>query len=474
MGGARSGVTESTRALFLESAYFRAGAISGTARALGLQTESSQRFERGVDYALQRRALERATELLLAIVGGKAGPVVESQSMRFLPKPRALRLRASRVTRILGVALKRQESEKILRPLGMRVARAGVDLRVTPPSYRFDVQREEDVIEELARLHGYERLPARLPAALLAARPVSESVLSMSRLRRLVVDRDYHEVITYSFVDPALARMLDPAEEPIILANPIAADMAAMRTSLWPGLIQALRYNRNRQQARVRLFEIGRRFRQRSEAPVEDVVLAGVAVGSALPTQWGSAAREMDFFDAKGDVEALLSLTGRPYELSPAAHPALHPGQTAAISLDGRSVGMLGMLHPEIRAELGLEGAVYLFELGTAEGFIARLPSFGETSKFPSIRRDLAVIVPESVEARLVLATAARVAGKLLVNLELFDQYRGKGIDSGRKSLALGLTLQDSSRTLKDDEVEALIAKIVSTLESELGAQLRR
>ncbi len=474
MGGAASAVSATTRHLFLESAYFRPESIAGRARALGLQTESSQRFERGVDPALQRRALERATELLRGIVGGRPGPVVEATARRHLPAVKPIALRRARVRRVLGTELGREDCETILRRLGMRSARMREGWRVTAPSYRFDIRREEDLIEELARLHGYARLPATLPVIGMAGQAVPEGEIAEARLRTLLVDRDYQEVITYSFVDPALAHLLAPHEKPITLANPIAADMAAMRTSLWPGLLQTVVYNQNRQQTRVRVFELGSRFRTVGNDIGQEAVLAGAVMGPVLRPQWGEPARESDFFDIKGDVSALLQLGGQEHRFRAQAWPGLHPGQSAVVELGDRQAGVVGRLDPAIQAKLGLDRVVFLFELAVDALRAAVVPVFREISKYPSIRRDLAVIVPEATPAQVVLDLARKVAGKLLVNLELFDQYRGKGIDSGRKSLALGLTLQDSSRTLKDSEVEAVISRVVSAFESELGAQLRR
>jgi phenylalanyl-tRNA synthetase beta chain len=286
--------------------------------------------------------------------------------------------------------------------------------------------------------------------------------------------RDYHEVITYSFVDPALQALLDPHTAPLTLANPIAADLAAMRTTLWPGLLTALRYNQNRQQARIRLFEIGPRFIPGPKGTREEPVLAGAIHGLAAPEQWGMAKRVADFFDLKGDVEALLSLAPAGVDIRPGKYPALHPGQCAAVSRQGVQIGLFGALHPEIQAKLGLDKPVFLFELGLAGLSVAEIPRFREISKYPSVRRDLAVVVAVSTSAQAVRDCVASVAGGLLANLELFDEYHGEGIDFGRKSLALALTLQDSSRTLNEEAAEAVIQRVVAALKSELGAQLRQ
>jgi phenylalanyl-tRNA synthetase beta chain len=474
MGGLDSAVSDATRHLFLECAHFRPEAIAG--RALGLQTESSQRFERGVDPALPRIAMERATELLLAIVGGQAGPVSERISKRHVPAPGSISLRAARIARILGHPVPPAQAAGILKRLGMKVKSSHGGWRVSPPSYRFDVRREIDLIEEIARVHGYEKFPPSRPRIDMRARPLPEGRVAESRLRTTLADRDYQEVITYSFVDPALQRMLDPGLEPLRLANPISADMSVMRTTLWAGLLQTVVYNQNRQVERLRLFEIGRRFLPRGDGLVQELVLAGAVTGQVVSPQWGTANRAVDFFDMKADVEALLALTGRPrdFRFRAVCHPALHPGMTAEILFAGRHTGWIGMLHPELGARLDLTQTAGLFELvipGLQEG---KAPVYRDISRFPAIRRDLAVVVDETLPAESVLECVGRTAGGLLVNLELFDEYRGKGIDSGRKSLALGLTLQDSWRTLKDNEVEELLARVVTALETEFGARLRQ
>ena len=476
MGGADSAVSAATRHVFLESAWFRPETISARARALGLQTESSQRFERGVDPSLQRAAVERATALLLEIAGGKPGPVIERAAARHLPKRRPITLRRTRLTQMLGVELPPKEVGVILARLVMRTTKTAQGWRVAPPAYRFDIGREIDLIEEVARLHGYEKLPSRRPRIEMASGPVSETRVSAARLQALLADRDYQEVVTYSFIDPALHALIAPHTEALRLANPISADMAVMRTSLWPGLLQAMIYNQNRQQTRLRLFEIGRCFAARARAVDQDKMLAGAVCGTVLAEQWGVKGRAVNFHDAKADVEALLGLGGSRDELRfhPATHPALHPGQTAVVERRGEPAGVVGLLLPEIQAKIGLNQPVCLFELKLSVLGAAKIPIFHELSRFPSIRRDIAVIVSEKTPAQDVLDCITKVAGNLLVNLQLFDEYRGEGIDSGRKSLALGLTLQDSSRTLKDVEVEAMVQGVVVALESELGAQLRR
>ena len=478
MGGQDSAVGAATHGVFLESAYFRPEAIASRARQMGLHTDSSHRFERGVDPQLQARALERATQLILSLAGGRAGPVAEKTSSRHLPERAPVRLRTQRVTRLLGAPVPPQQIAVILKRLGMKTVKLADGWRVTPPSWRFDIALECDLIEEVARITGYEKLAPRRPLAVLQAGTVTEKLVPADRFRTMLVDRDYQEAITYSFVDPALQALIDPAHRPMMLANPIASDMAAMRTSLWPGLLKAAIHNLNRQQERVRLFELGRRYLPGTDGTVQEhPSLAGIAVGNALPEQWGVSGRAGDFFDVKGDVEALLSTSGprERFRFRPIQHPALHPGQAAEVTdADGRQIGVFGGLHPSIQAELGLERPVFLFELWLKVLEQVQIPVFGEISRFPSIRRDIAVVVDEHISAQSVLDCVAQVSGKLLANLELFDEYRGEGIDSGRKSLAMGLTLQDSSRTLKEGEVETLMDQVVEVLASRLGARLRQ
>ncbi|MEK6550515.1 MAG: phenylalanine--tRNA ligase subunit beta [Pseudomonadota bacterium] len=477
MGGMGSAVSGQTNSILLESAFFAPEAVAGRARALNLQTDSSHRFERGVDPTLQRLAVERATRLILDIGGGRPGPVIEKTHRARLPKARAIHLRVARIERLLGVPLPGVRVQVILSGLGMVVKRGRDGWKVTPPSYRFDVSREEDLIEELARVHGYAGLPSRAPLARIAAIAAPEGLPTESRLRRVMVDRDYQEVITYSFVDPDLDRLLRPEAGAVSLSNPISADMAVMRTSLWPGLLQVLRHNLNRQQTRLRLFEIGRCFETGRQGLRQDKRVAALVYGSALPEQWGVSPRAADFHDLKSDVEALLDLAalrGRVCFEPLRDHPALHPGQSASLVLGETRIGQIGLLHPGMKAKLGLDGDVLLFEAMLLPFLKPSVPKFSEISKFPSIRRDIAIVVDSNIQAKTILEIAKTEAGNLLIDLQLFDEYRGKGIDSGRKSLALGLTLQDSSRTLKDSDVEGVIQRVVSALVTRVGANLRQ
>ena len=475
MGGLDSGVTAESRHIFFESAFFSPSVIAGRARRFGLATDASHRYERGVDFELQRRAIERATGLLVQIAGGECGPVIDRVSPEHLPTRAPITLRAARLSKILGIAVHDEAVADVLSRLGCRVEAQPGGWRVTPPSFRFDLAIEVDLIEEVARVTGYEHVPSTAPVAHLNLRPVPETRVPLERLRGLLADRGYQEAITYSFVDPSLQAMLDPEEEVVRLANPISADMAVMRTTLWPGLLKALGHNQNRQQARVWLFESGLRFRRRRGETLQEPVLAGLASGSALPDQWGLSRRPVDFYDVKADVEALLASTGvaAEFRFEPTSHPALHPGQAAAIFRGAEEVGRLGALHPAHLRSLDIEGPVYLFELGLGPLQQGVLPRFAPLSRFPAIRRDLAVVVDEAVPAEAVRVAIGQAAGDMLNDLELFDVYRGEGIEGGRKSLALSLTLQAADRTLLDAEVDAVVRGVLEALEREYKATLR-
>lgn len=476
MGGEHSGVSAQTRDLFLESAYFDPIALAGKARNYGLHTDASHRFERGVDFELARQAMERATALLLEIVGGEAGPIVEAVSQADLPTREAVTLRSERITQMLGLELEADLVERLLGALGLGVTARGEGVwEVTVPSHRFDISLEVDLIEELGRLYGYDRLPVRYPQARLAPQARAEARAELPALRRLLVARGYQEAITYSFIDPKLFAQFNPDATPLLLANPISADMAAMRASLWPGLVKAVLHNLNRQQTRVRLFESGLRFVGQLPELKQEAMLAGVITGNRLPESWSHGRESVDFYDLKGDVEALLGAAGNAgaFRFVPAEHPALHPGQCARIEREGRTVGYLGAIHPQLAGELGIEQPLFLFELLLAELDEGRLPSFRELSRFPEVRRDLALVVDRDTPAEDILGCIREKAGDYLTDLKLFDVYQGKGIDPARKSLAVGLTWQHPSRTLNDDEVSAAIQTILTSLGDRFNATLR-
>jgi phenylalanyl-tRNA synthetase beta chain len=475
MGGLDTSVTEETRNIFLECAWFTPKTISLEARRLGLHTDASHRFERHASPVGQMRAVERATQLLLDIVGGSPGPLVDTCVEEALPLAPQITLRSARIERMLGMPVADETVVDILERLEMAVHAGGGQWHVTPPPFRPDIGMETDLIEELARIIGYDAIPAHAPEAALLMSSRPEARVPEATVRAVLVQRGYQEAITYSFVDAAVQRALEPEYAPLPLANPITSDMTVMRTNLWPGLLQALEYNLNRQQQRVRLFEIGLRFRQIEGQLQQQPAVAGLISGPVDPEQWGTDSRDSDFYDLKSDVEALLALAAAPEEARfvPAEHVALHPGQGARIERDGVPLGHLGALHPALARERKLSVPVYLFELDLDTVQAGHPPGFRALSKYPTVRRDVSVVVDESVTAQAVRDCVGQVGIHVLENLELFDVYRGEGIDSGKKSLSLGLTFQDSSRTLTDAEVDHDVDRIVASLTTNLGAILR-
>ncbi len=473
MGGKSSAVSDATTDLFLESAFFAPSLLAGRARSYGLHTESSHRFERGVDSQLQVRAMERATQLILDIAGGQAGPVTVVEQN--LPQAPVIHLRRASILRMLGLTLADSEVMAILHGLGLALEVTAEGWRATAPSWRFDLAIEVDLIEELARVYGYNRLPVRAIRSDLPLAPKPENALDRSVLRRSLVARGYQEAITYSFVDPKLQALVDPGRAVVELRNPIASDMAAMRTTLWAGLLKTLQHNLNRQQPRVRLFEIGLRFVPSDAGLAQEPMLALAVTGRRYAESWSAGTDSVDFFDLKGDLEAILKLARVDGEvsLSVGSHLALHPGQCAQILRNGTPIGEFGALHPELQRKLDIEQPVYLLELTLAGLERGRAPKFAELSKFPEVRRDLSVLVARELPAEQVLAAVREVAGGSLRDLRLFDVYQGKGIDPQRKSLTLGLTFQHSSRTLNEDEINAAVAAVVNLLTSRFEATLR-
>src|SRR5688572_19480763 len=475
MGGEKSGVAVDTSDVFLEGAFFPPDTVAGVARRHGFVTDAAQRFERGVDPRGQERTIERATELLVAIAGGRPGPTVLTQDEAALPKRPGVTLRPERVASLLGVQIPRAEIEEILRRLGMQVAGAGDVLGVIPPSHRFDIAIEQDLIEEVGRIHGYDNIPrsdARMPQR---PQPATERAVTRERLRLLLVDRGYQEVITYSFVDPQLQRQMFPREEALALENPLSTELGEMRVSLWPGLVEALRFNQRRQRERVRIFEVGTRFGMSDGRLVESQGIAGLVTGTVLPEQWGVDDRPADFYDIKSDVEGLFALTGRQSAISyvAAARDALHPGRCAAIRDGGQEIGVIGQLRPELARKFDLREPPWLFEIGINPSFQSEVPVFKEISKFPAIRRDLAVVVDESVTLDELRESVNLAAKGLLHGLAVFDLYRGKGVEPGRKSIALGLILQETSRTLTDEEADAVVAAVIERVKGDLKAGIR-
>lgn len=484
MGGASTAVSDDTKNIFLESAFFTPVNLAGKARSYGLHTDSSHRFERGVSFELQVDAIERATALLLEIVGGEAGPLTEITSESNLPNRAPVKLRLERLSRVLGVTFEPVFVETCLLNLGMNFETTCDGWEVTPPAARFDIEIEEDLIEEMGRIYGYDNIPQTRPSSLIKMTPVKEALVGMDLVKQTLVDRGFYEAITYSFIDPSLQAKVDPESEAIALANPISADMGVMRTNLWAGLLDTLQYNLNRQQNRICLFECGLKFLRQDNEIKQKLVVAGVLNGDLYPEQWAVTNRKVDFFDTKGHVEALLGLTGKNLEFTfkVDSHPALHPGQSAAIYFGNNEknqqhVGWVGALHPELNKALDLPSSTFVFELNAELFEEGLIPAFKSVSKYPAIRRDLAIIVEQNISAQKVMDTihaSCRASGTdILQDLELFDVYEGEGIDSGRKSLGLGLTLQHLSRTLTDTDVDSEIQNVISELNDKLGATLR-
>ena len=480
MGGARTAIARESRDIVLEVAWFAPAAIAGRARRYGLSTDASQRFERGVDWRGQERALARATQLIGSVAGGVAGPVVIAERVRELPRTPTVVLRPAQLQRLLGVAVSDPEVERRLGALGMAVARRRGGWQVRPPSWRYDIAIEVDLIEEVVRLGGFDSIEERAAAMPLVPRAPPSRQLEQQVAMRTLAARGYQEVITFAFVDPALHRQLCGDREAIELTNPIAADLAVMRGSLWPGLLNAARENLRRQQRRVRLFEIGNRF---SIAPApasaakycEQPMLSGIALGSRLPEQWGSEAMPVDFYDVKGDVEGLLALAAGPAEFSfsPALIPSLHPGRSACIRRGEATVGVIGELHPRLVAALELTDAPILFELEYAAAFHTELAPCREVSRFPRIRRDISVTVPSATAFASVRERVSVIASSLLKELLVFDVYYGQELEIGRKSLALGLILQDLDRTLTDEDADRLVRAVLDDLQTNLDARIR-
>ena len=476
MGGDESAVSDSTVDILLESAFFQPLALAGKARSYGLHTDSSHRFERGVDFNLQRQAIERATQLIIEIAGGSAGEVIEAILPNALPTRLPINLRLAKISQVLGFDLPATQVEDILLALGMTLEKQADAWLVTAPSYRFDISIEVDLIEELARVYGYDNLPTQKPQFSFELAPQPE-VLSTQQIKELLVGMGYQEAITFSFVDPKLQKILDPQRQTLSLANPISSELSTMRTTLWAGLLSAVAYNQNRQQSRVRLFEVGSRFLPQPDGSlVQEVMLSGVITGEVLPEAWGNKSAVVDFFDLKGNVESILALTGASdtVRFKTANHPALHTGQTAAlVDSQDNIIGYLGKLHPQVQQSLDVQGSVYVFELLLAPLLNAKLPKFSELSRFPSLRRDIAVVLDASIQAADVLKTAREAGSELLQNVWLFDVYQGAGIAENKRSLAIGTHWQHNDRTLQDEEVKAGLQAIVDALEKQHNAVLR-
>lgn len=477
-GGAASGVNSETKDVILESAFFAPLAIAGRARQYGLHTDASHRFERGVDFELACKAMERATALLLEICGGEAGEICEASSETHLPKVNTVQLRRSKLDALLGHHIETESVTEIFYRLGFYVTYANDIWTVTSSSWRFDIEIEEDLIEEVARIYGYNSIPNNAPLAHLRMREHKESDLDLARIKTALVDADYQEAITYSFVDPKIQSLLHPHQEALVLPNPISVEMSAMRVSLISGLLGAVLYNQNRQQSRVRLFETGLRFVPDANAEFgvrQEFVLSAVITGTAKSEHWAGKTESVDFFDLKGDLESVLSLTegGNRVRFVAKQFDALHPGQSAAIELDGQEIGFIGAIHPSISQKLGLNGKTFVFEILWNAIAARNVVQAKEISKFPANRRDLALVVADSVPAGELIAACKQAGSEKLVQVNLFDVYQGVGVAEGYKSLAISLTVQDNEKTLEDEEINAVISAVLAEVKQRFNAELR-
>lgn len=477
-GGKHSSVNEKTTNILLESAFFDPLAIAGRARNYGLHTEASHRFERGVDPQLQYKAMERATRLIVEICGGEVGNIIDVSHQTNLPKVATITLTRQKLDRLIGHCIPDINVTQILQRLGCQVNGEQDNWQVVAPSWRFDMQIEEDLIEEVARVYGYNNIPDVPLHADLVMTPRCESALPLKRVKTLLIDRDYNEAITYSFVDPKIQQLLHPDSDAMILPDPISADMSVMRLSLLPGLLTTVIYNQNRQQNRIRLFETGLRFVPDVTAEHgirQELMLAGVITGNRYEEHWSQEKRAVDFFDIKGDVEAILALTGKLDNIIYKAHsdPALHPGQSAGIYLNNDYIGYIGVIHPELENKLDLNGRTLVFELLWDTVAERVIPKANMISRFPANRRDIAVVVPEEVATADVLAECKKIGINHIVGINLFDVYCGKGVAEGYKSLAISLILQDTNRTLEEEEIATTVDKCVAALKRRFQASLR-
>lgn len=477
-GGQESGVTSETTDIMLECAFFAPDHIRGRARAYGLHTDSSLRFERGVDSTLQATAMERATQLLVELCGGEVAPISAAESDADLPTANTVELRRSKLDGLLGHHIPSTDVVEILTRLGCVVESTDTGWTANSPSWRFDIAIEQDLIEEVGRIYGYNNIPNQAPVAALNMNDHKEANQPLKRVRDLLVDRGYHEAITYSFVEPEQQKLIVPEIEPLILPFPISADMSAMRLSLWTGLINTVVHNQKRQQPRVRLFESGLRFIPEESAENgmrQEMMLAGIIAGTRGEEHWDIATNTVDFFDLKGDLEAVLELTANElaYEFKAAQHPALHPGQTAAIVVGGKEVGFIGTVHPELERKFGLNGRTIMFEIEWDVINTRVIPEAAAVSKFPANRRDIAIVADEAIASGDIVAECLASGGELLTSAKLFDVYRGQGVEDGKKSLAIALTLQSVERTLEEVDITSAVDAIVAAIGEKFSATLR-
>lgn len=474
MGGENTSVTELTKNIFLECAFFTPVTIAGKARQFGLHTDSSHRFERGVDFTLQQRAIERATQLIVDITGGNVGAISEVTSTDSLPQRPAVTLRRQRIQRVLGISMADEDISQIFTGLGMQVESFDEGWHITPPGCRFDIAIEADLLEEVGRIYGYNNLPNSSLLMRSELGKAEEAVLPLARIEDLLVDKGYQEVITYSFVDESIQKMIAPDVPFIRIQNPISSELSVMRTTLWCGLINAALHNTKRQQNRVRLFESGLRFIKRNDEMLQQRMISGLILGSALPEQWSEKSRKVDFFDLKGDLTAIFALNNDTVSYQNSTHPALHPGQSADIlNAQGEKIGLMGMLHPTLEKQLDFDTPVFLFELDQALVFKKQVPTFAALSKFPSVRRDMALLVKEEVTSAEITKCIHDCNEKVIQDVLIFDIYRGEGVENGYKSVALSLMLQDFTQTLSDSEIDAIFSRVLTALKKIINAKLR-
>lgn len=473
MGGQGSAVSDTTVDVFLEAAHFDPLALAGEARRYGLHTDASHRFERGVDAELPRHAIELATALIIEVLGGETGPVLEMTNAKHLPQRLAINLRRQRITRVLGFSIDDARVIALLKRLGMQIEASNDGWLVTPPSHRFDISIEVDLIEELARLTGYNNIPVTPALAAIKLAPRTESAQSLRRLKRALVDMGYQEAITFSFTEASVQQAFTPNLTPLTLANPLSQELASMRTSLLPGLLMAVRHNQSRQQSRIRLFEAGMRFLPKADGLVQEPMLAGVLVGSALPMLWSNTKTNVDFYDLKGNIEHLLSVARvATLRFVSAQRDGFHPGQCAELYEGDTCLGVLGAIHPSTLAAFDVDGPVFAFELSQQLLALGSLPGFTPLSRFPQMQRDLALLVPLAVNADAVISSIRQHAGADLQRVDLFDVYRGAGLPEGYYSLAITVIWQHAERTLLDAEVQSSVDNVLTAL-ADLAVRLR-
>ncbi|XDZ52812.1 phenylalanine--tRNA ligase subunit beta [Neisseriaceae bacterium CLB008] len=469
MGGEASSVTDATQNIVLESAFFAPDSIAGKSRQYGFGSDSSFRFERGVDFELQALAMARASELVIDICGGDAGPVIEALGQ--LPQQEAVNVRTARVNKILGTDISAEQIHTILTDLGLQPQANAEGFATFAPSFRFDITREVDLIEEVARVYGYENIPSDQLQGRLAMLPLSETMKPRQQVYRQMAGKGYQEVINYAFVDEAWEQDFAHNLDPIRLKNPIASHMNVMRSTLLGGLVDALVSNLNRKQNRVRVFEVARVFAKTAAGEYDQTEkLAALAYGTVLPEQWGAASTKVDFYTVKADVENLLA--GKDVRFEAATHPALHPGRCADILLDGQKIGFMGELHPSWVHKYDLPQAPIVFELNFAATLAQAKVTYAPTSKYQAGRRDLAFVLPQDQSAQSLLDALKQVKHELIQDVRIFDLYQGDSLAEGMKSLAVSVHLQDMHKTLVDEEVDQLITKLIDSAKL-AGAHLR-